>query len=214
LKDVLTLYRCPYDPLCPTVCFDEKSLQLLADSRLGSPPQPGRPGRRDYEYVRQGTRNIFLFVEPHTGQRHVLVTLRRTKEDFAKAMRYLMNELYPLAKTINLVNDNLNTHTAETIIEVFGKSAADPILSRLVFHYTPLHASWVNIAEIELSALTTQCLNRRIPDEWTLATELIACEKSRNLKAEPIRWSFTWRRAKRLFCKPEASVIACSTMQN
>jgi hypothetical protein len=191
LKDVLTLYRRPYDPLCPTVCFDEKSLQLLADSRQGSPMQPGRPHRRDYEYVRQGTRNIFLFVEPHAGQRYVWVTLRRTKEDFAKAMRYLVNGLYPEAKTIHLVLDNLNTHSAETVIEIFGMPVPDPILSRLVFHYTPRHASWVNMAEIELSALTRQCLNRRIPDEWTLATELLMCERSRNLKAAPIQWSFT-----------------------
>lgn len=198
---MLNLYRRPYDPSSPVVCFDEKSLQLLADGRVGEPTQPGQSRRRDYEYVRHGTRNIFVFVEPLTGQRHVLVTLHRTKVDFAKAMRYLVQVLYPLALTIHLVLDNLNTHTIETIIEIFGMPEAASIISRLKFHYTPLHASWTNIAEIELSALTTQCLDRRIADEWTLTTELIVCETARNLKAKPIRWSFTWKRAKRLFCE-------------
>jgi hypothetical protein len=196
------------------VCFDEKSLQLLADGQVGEPAHPGQPRRRDYEYVRHGTRNIFLFVEPLTGQRHVLVTLHRTKEDFAKAMRYLVKVLYPLASSIHLVLDNLNTHTAETIIEIFGMPEADTIVSRLKFHYTPLHASWVNIAEIELSALTTQCLDRRIPDEWILTTELIACETVRNLKAQPIQWSFTWKRAKRMFCDRYVPVVNSVTMQN
>ncbi len=165
------------------MCFDEKSLQLLADGRVGEPPQPGQSRRRDYEYVRHGTRTILVFVEPLTGQRHVLITLHRTKEDFAKAMRYLVQVLYPLALTIHLVLDHLNTHT----IEIFRMPEAAPIVSRLKFHYTPLHASWTNIAEIELSALTRHCLDRRIADEWTLTTELINSETARNLKAKPIR---------------------------
>lgn len=215
------MYRRPYDPSRPVVCFDEKSLQLLADpvGRPAQPVRPGQPRRQDYEYVRHGTRNIFVWVEPKAGIRHTLVTLQRTKLEFAKAMRYLVDVLYPApgVERIDLVLDNLNTHTTDTLIEIFGKPEADRILSRLAFHYTPLHASWTNIAEIEFSAMTTQCLDRRIPDEWSLASELVAWEQRRNQRAEPIRWSFTWKRARRMFITPEPSSTAASgvvTMQN
>ena len=215
MKDVLTLYHRPYDPCRPVMCFDEKTLQLLADSasRPVRPVQAGHPRRQDYEYVRHGTRNIFLWVEPKVGYRYTLVTLQRTKADFAKAMRYLVDVLYPAAhvEQIDLVIDNLNTHTTDTLIEIYGKPEADRILSRLVFHYTPLHASWTNIAEIEFSAMTSQCLDRRIPDEWTLASELVAWELRRNQRAEPIRWSFTWKRAKRMFIEREPDTAATST---
>lgn len=183
------------------MCFDEKSVQLLADSRPGLPLKPGYPRRQDYEYVRRGTRNVFTFVEPKAGWRHVLVTRRRTKEDLAKALRYLVEVLYPDAHLIDLVWDNLNTHAAETLIEIFGKAEADRILARLVFHPTPLHASWLNMAEIDLSVMTGQCLDRRIPDEWTLTQELLAWELGRNQVHRPIIWSFDWKRAKRLFKK-------------
>ena len=183
------------------MCFDEKSVQLLADSRPGLPLEPGYPRRQDYEYVRRGTRNVFTFVEPKAGGRHVLVTRRRTKEDLAKALRYLVDVLYPEARWIDLVWDNLNTHAAETLIEIFGKAEADRILARLVFHPTPLHASWLNMAEIDLSVMTGQCLDRRIPDEWTLTRELLAWELRRNQAHRPISWSFDWKRAKRLFKK-------------
>jgi hypothetical protein len=203
------------DPRRPVVCFDEKSLQLLADPtrRPAQALRPGYPRRRDYEYVRHGTRNVFLWVEPKAGRRHTWVALRRTKEDFAKAMRYMANVLYPAPQVerIDLVIDNLNTHTTDTLIEIFGKLEADRILSRVVFHYTPLHASWTNIAEMELSVMTSQCLDRRIPDAWTLATELIAWEQRRNQCAEPIRWSFTWKRAKRLFIERERDAAAMFT---
>ena len=201
MKDVLELYAQPYDPACPTVCFDEKSVQLLADSRPGLPLKPGYPRRQDYEYVRRGTRNVFIFVEPQVGRRHVLVTRRRTKEDLAKALRYLVEVLYPKAASIDLVWDNLNTHATDTLIEILGKVEADRILARLVFHPTPLHASWLNIAEIDLNAMTGQCLDRRIPDEWMLTVELIAWESRRNQLHRPIVWSFDWKRAKRLFNK-------------
>jgi hypothetical protein len=219
LKDVLQLYARAYNPQRPVVCFDEKSLQLLADSRPEHPMKSGHPRRRDYEYVRHGTRNIFIFVEPKTGQRHSLVTRRRTKEDFAKAIRYLVDTLYPEAECIELVLDNLNTHTVETLIEMFGKAEADRIMSRLTFHYTPLHASWVNVAEIELSAMTQQCLDRRIADEWTLWTELMAWEAPRNRRAIPIQWSFNWKRARRMFVRsnPEDDCVRSDsriTMQN
>lgn len=201
LKDVLELYAQPYDPTRPTVCFDEKSVQLLADSRPGLPLKPGYARRQDYEYVRRGTRNVFIFVEPKAGCRHVLVTRRRTKEDLAKALRDLVDAVYPNAPVIDLVWDNLNTHAADTLIEIFGKAKADRILARLVFHPTPLHASWLNMAEIDLSVMTGQCLDRRIPDEWTLALELIAWEARRNQLHRPIVWSLDWKRAKRMFDK-------------
>jgi len=215
LKDVLELYAQPYDPTRPTVCFDEKSVQLLADSRPGLPLKPGYARRQDYEYVRRGTRNVFIFVEPKAGLRHVLVTRRRTKEDLAKALRYLVDVLYPDAPVIDLVWDNLNTHAADTLIEIFGKAEADRILARLVLHPTPLHASWLNIAEIDLSVMTGQCLDRRIPDEWTLALELIAWESRRNQLHRPIVWSFDWKRAKRMFDKRKRHDSPdTTTMQN
>ncbi len=201
MKDILELYAQPYDPARPTVCFDEQSVQLLADSRPELPLTPGHSRRQDYEYVRQGTRNLFTLVEPKRGWRHVLVTRRRTKEDLAKAIRYLVDVLYPDADLIDLVWDNLNTHAAEVLIEIFGQVEADRILARLVLHPTPLHASWLNMAEIDLSTMTSQCLGRRIPNEWTLTIKLIAWVSGRNEEHRPIRWSFDWKRAKRLFKK-------------
>jgi hypothetical protein len=172
-------------------------VQLLADARSTRPLTPGYPRRRDYEYVRCGTRNLFLFIEPKVGQRRVLVTRRRTKEDFAKAMRYLVDEMYPQVPVIDVVLDQLNTHAADTLIEIFGKVEADRLLAHLVFHYTPLHASWLNIAEIILSALTRQCLDRRIGDEWTLVMEILAWEYRRNAEHQSVAWSFDWKRARR-----------------
>lgn len=148
LKDILELYAQPFDPTRPTVCFDEQLVQLLADVRPARSVQPGRARRQDYEYVRCGTRNVFMLAEPKAGKRQVLVTRRRTKEDWAKAIRYLLDELYPAVTLIDLVYDNLNTHTPDTLIEIFGKAEADRLLARLVLHPTPLHASWVNMAEI------------------------------------------------------------------
>ena len=197
MKDVVTLYAQPYDPARPTVCFDEQPVQILAEARAVRPLKPGYPRRRDYEYVRYGTRNLFLFIEPKVGQRHVLVTRRRTKEDFAKAMRYLVDEMYPQVPMIDVVLDQLNTHAPETLIEIFGKAEADRLLAHLLFHYTPLHASWLNIAEIILSALTRQCLDRRIGDEWTLVMEILAWEYRRNTEHQPVSWSFDWKRARR-----------------
>jgi hypothetical protein len=197
MKDVLALYAQSYDPMRPTVCFDEQPVQLLADARPTRLLVRGFPHRRDYEYVRCGTRNVFLFIEPKVGQRHILVTRRRTKEEFAKAMRYLVDELYPDAQMIDVVLDQLNTHNAETLIEIFGKAEADRLLARLVFHPTPVHASWLNIAEIDLSALTRQCLERRIGDAWMLVMESLAWESRRNALHRPIAWSFDWKRARR-----------------
>jgi hypothetical protein len=176
-------------------------VQLLADRYPELPLKPGYVRRRDYEYIRRGTRNVFIFLEPKAGRRHLLVTRRRTKHEWAKAIRYLVDVLYPDAKQIDLVYDNLNTHTVETLIEIFGKPEADRILARVRLHPTPLHASWLNMAEIDLSAMTRQCLSRRIPDEWSLAMELIAWETCRNQLHKPITWSFNWKRARRIFSK-------------
>ena len=201
MKDVLDLYAQPWDALHPVVCFDEQSVQLLADSRPPWPVRPGIPRRQDHDYVRHGTRNVFIFVEPQAGWRHVLVTQRRTKEDFAKVMRYLVDVVYPQVDAVSLVLDNLNIHAVGSLIEIYGKAEADRLMSRLHFHYTPVHASWLNIAEIELSAMTRQALDRRIPCEWALTLELIAWEHERNRLSIPINWSFDWKRAKRVFAK-------------
>ncbi len=181
------------------VCFDEKSLQLLKDSRPPLAIRPHHSRRQDYEYKRNGTRNLFMFVEPKAGRRHVLVTRHRTKQDFAFAMRYLVDTLYPDAECIDVVLDNLNTHTYLALVETFGKPEADRLWARLCFHYTPTHGSWLNMAEIELSILSRQCLARRLPDEWTLALEIIAWENARNAAKAKIHWSFTVEDARHVF---------------
>lgn len=199
MEHILHLYQQPYNSQRPLVCFDEKSVQLLAQISAMLSPQPSHPARQDYEYKRNGTRNLFLFVEPKAGFRHVLVTRRRTKQDFAYAMRYLVDVLYPNVERIDVVMDNLNTHHYHSLVEFFGKQEADRIMNRLCFHYTPEHASWLNMAEIELSVLSKQCLSRRIADEWTLTTEIIAWEKTRNDKKAKIRWNFTVEDAHQVF---------------
>lgn len=181
------------------VCFDEKSTQLLADKRTTIPMKKGQVARQDYEYKRNGTRNLFMFVEPKAGFRHVLVTKRRTKQDFAYAIRYLVDELYPEVKCIDVVMDNLNTHHYHSLVEFFGKQEADRIMDRLRFHFTPEHASWLNMAEIEIGVLSNQCLSRRLADEWVLGTEIIAWEGARNEKKAKIRWNFTVSDARQVF---------------
>ncbi len=199
MEHILDLYQRPYNPQRPLVCFDEKSVQLLADIRATLGLQSGKVRRQDYEYKRNGTRNLFLFVEPFAGFRHVLVTKQRTKRDFAFAMRYLVDELFPNVDYVDIVMDNLNTHHYHSLVEFFGKTEADRIMSRLEFHFTPAHASWLNMAEIELSVLSEQCLSQRIPDEWYLGLEIIAWEKARNDCEAKIRWNFTVDEARQVF---------------
>lgn len=199
MEAILELYQQPYNPRRPLVCFDEKSAQLLAHIAAMRLAEPGRAARQDYEYKREGTHNLFLFVEPKAGFRHVLATHHRTKQDFAFAMRYLVDVLYPEADCVDVVLDNLNTHHYHSLVEFFGKQEADRIMSRLCFHYTPEHASWLNMAEIELSVLSKQCLSRRIPDAWTLMTEIVAWEQARNYKKANIRWNFTIDDARQVF---------------
>jgi hypothetical protein len=209
MEHILTLYQQSYHPHRPLVCFDEKSVQLLAHIRAVLNPQPGQPRREDYEYKRQGTRNLFVFVEPKAGKRHVLITRRRTKRDFALAMRYLVDILYPQAEMIDVVLDNLNTHHYHSLVEFFGKTEADRIMARLQFHFTPAHASWLNMAEIELSVMSQQCLNRRLPDEWTLAMELLAWEQISNAIGRKINWSFTVDDAQRVFAEYYSVFLSC-----
>lgn len=209
MEEILELYERPVENAHPLVCFDEKSVELHAEVRTPIPVQPHHPRRRDYEYERCGTRNVFLFLAPKAGERHTLVTQRRTKEDWAKAMRYLADELYPEAERIDVVLDNLNTHRADVLIEIFGKAEADRLLSRLTFHYTPLHGSWLNMAEIELSVMARQCTRRRLGDAFTLATELIAWEKPRNDARVTIRWKFTRKDAQRVFAKYYPAISSC-----
>ena len=199
MEHILELYQKTYDSKRPMVCFDEKSFQLLAHirNRLGLKPGHGR--RQDHEYKRNGTRNLFIFVEPKAGSRQVLVTRRRTKQDFAFAMRYLVDVVYPAAECIDVVMDNLNTHGYHSLVEFFGKRESDRIMDRLEFHFTPEHASWLNMAEIELSILSKQCLSQRIPSEWILTTEIVAWEESRNEKKAKIRWNFTVDDARKVF---------------
>lgn len=201
MEHLLDLYARPYEKARPLVNFDEKSVELHAEVRSPLRMEPGHPKRVDYEYERCGTRNVFLFLEPKAGKRHTVVTRHRTKEDWAKAMRYLVDELYPDSPIIDVVLDNLNTHTTEVLIEIFGKAEADRISRRLEFHYTPLHGSWLNMAEIELSVMERQCLRRRLANEFLLGTELVAWEKPRNDARVTIRWKFTKQDARRVFAR-------------
>ncbi len=209
MEAILDLYARPYEKARPLVCFDEKPVELHAHIRRPLPLRSGQPQRVDYEYKRAGVRNVFLFLEPKAGQRHTLVTARRTKLDWAKAMRYLVDELYPEAPVIDVVLDNLNTHKPEVLIEIFGKAEADRILKHLVFHYTPKHGSWLNMAEIELSVMARQCTRRRLSNEFTLGTELVAWEQPRNERRVKIRWKFTKEDARRVFARYYPATSNC-----
>jgi transposase len=191
MEDLLDLYAEPYDPARPLVGFDETTKQLVAETRAPLPMAPGRPERFDYEYERNGTANLFLVCQPLTGWRHVEVTDRRTKHDFARQMRDLVDRHFPDAATIRVVLDNLNTHTPSALYEAFKPAEARRILRKLEFHYTPIHGSWLNMAELEFSMLTRQCLGRRIADRDTLAGEVAAWEAARNEQRATIRWQFT-----------------------
>lgn len=191
MEDVLEVYTRPYDPAHPVVCLDEISKQLVAETRTPLPAEPGQPERVDYEYERCGTANLFLTGEPLAGHRHVTVTEQRTAVDFAKAVRDLLEVRYPQAERVVLVMDNLNTHKPAALYEAFEPTVARRLIERLEIHYTPKHGSWLNMAEIELSVLSRQCLDRRIPDADTLTREVAAWEQARNIHAQPVDWRFT-----------------------
>ena len=196
MEDVLDLYHQPYAPDHPVVCFDETSKQLVADERPAIGATPGRVQRYDYEYKRNGTRNLFMSCEPMRGWRHVEVTERRTAVDFAHQVKWLVDEAYPDAKVVRLVLDNLNTHKLGSLYDAFTPAEARRIAKRLEFHYTPKHGSWLNMAEIELSVFSNQCLNRRISDEVLLRTEVSALEHERNQSAATINWRFSTQDAR------------------
>jgi hypothetical protein len=191
MEDVLDLYAAPYDPKRPLVCFDEHLVQLITETRKPLPAKPGRPERYDYEYQRNGTRNLFVFFQPLAGFRHIRVTEQRTKIDFAHCMQYLVDDLLPDAEKVVVVQDNLNTHSPVSLYETFKPAEAKRILDRLEFHYTPTHGSWLNMAEIEIGVLCEQCLDDRIPDEETLCREITAWETARNEQGATVNWQFT-----------------------
>jgi hypothetical protein len=191
MEDVLEVYHRPYDPKRPQVCFDETNKTLRDHKREPEPMQPGRPAREDYEYVRNASANLFLWFEPLSGKRRVKVTEQRTKQDTAAVLRELVDVHYPEAEKIVLVLDNLNTHTPGALYETFPPEEARRIAERFEIHYTPKHASWLNMAEIELSILARQCLDRRIPDRQSLERETAAWEAERNQQATKMRWRFT-----------------------
>ena len=191
MEDVLDLYAEPYDPERPVVCFDETSTQMLAEARPSIPVEPGRPRRVDYEYRREGTRNLFMACEPLAGWRHVAVTERRTAADFAHQMRWLVDEAYPDVPVVRLVLDNLNTHRKASLYQAFPAPEARRIAKRLEFHYTPKHGSWLNMAEIEFSVLSRSCLRQRLPDEAALCREVHALELERNEAQARINWRFS-----------------------
>ena len=191
MEDILDLYCMPYDPEVPLICMDEQPRQLVKETRTPLPGGPGKPARYDYEYERNGTANIFIFTEPLAGRRHVDVTERRTRADWARQVRKLLEFHYPEAKRVRLVMDNLNTHDAASLYEAFPPEEARRLARRLEIHYTPKHGSWLNIAEIELSALSRQCLGRRIPDIETLREETAAWEHRRNERQKGVDWRFT-----------------------
>jgi len=191
MEEVLQLYTSAYDPDYPLVCFDESSKQLISETRKPISAEPGQTERFDYEYQREGVCNLFMFFEPLTGWRHVEVTDQRTQIDYAQQMKYLVDERYPQAQKIKIVQDNLNTHIGASLYKAFIPAVARRILDKLEFHYTPKHGSWLNMAEIELSVLTRQCLDRRIPQKDVLKEEVAAWEKRRNQISSKADWQFT-----------------------
>jgi len=191
MEDVLSVYARTYDPARPVVCMDEKPFQFLGQVRDPLPARPGRDACEDSEYVRCGTCSIFVFTEPLRGWRRVHALAQRTKIDWAEQVKHLLTVDYPDAETVVLVMDNLNTHSIASLYEAFTPDEAFSLAQRLEIHYTPKHGSWLNIAEIELSALSRQCLDRRISDLDTLNTELAAWQHTLNTEQRQVRWQFT-----------------------
>jgi len=191
MEDVSEIYHLPYDPKYPVVCMDESNKQLIGEVRTPIPCKPGQPARVDDEYVRNGVVQIFMEVEPLAGKRHVAVTERRTMKDWAQQIKQMLDDRYPEATKVRLVMDNLNTHKVASLYETFEACEARRLAERLDIHYTPKHGSWLNMAEIELSALKGQCLDRRIADMATMQTEVATWENDRNNSLRTINWQFT-----------------------
>lgn len=196
MEDILDLYAEPFNSLYPVVCFDEVSYQLISEKQKPLPLEPGKAQRYDYEYCRHGTRNLFLFVQPLAGWRHVKITPQRTKQDFAYCMRDLVDIHLPQVKKIRIVLDNLNTHTPAALYETFRPEEARRLVRKLEFHYTPKHSSWLNMAEVEISVLSGQCLDRRLGQLEVLQSEIAAWEDERNARKATIDWRFTVTKAR------------------
>jgi hypothetical protein len=191
MEDVLEVYHRPHDPNRPLVCLDETSKQLIVETRVPMPAKPGRPARYDYEYQRNGTANLFMMFAPLEGWRHVEVTDQRTAVDYAKILKDLSDKHFPGAAKIVLVQDNLNTHRPASLYEAFPADEARRLVERFEWHYTPKHGSWLDMAESELSVLSAQCLDRRIPDKPTLIKEVAAWQAARNKNHTKADWHFS-----------------------
>lgn len=207
MEDVLEIYQLPYDSTHPVTCMDEQPVQLVKETRVPLPAKPGQPASIDYEYERNGTANIFMFTEPLNGWRKVVVTERRTAIDWAEQMQQLLEQDYAHSDRVILVCDQLNIHGVASLYEAFSPATARRLAKRLEIHHTPKHGSWLNIAENELSALTRQCLDRRIPDQQTLERETTAWYCQRNQSQKSVDWQFTTAdariRLKRLYSQIE-----------
>jgi uncharacterized small protein (DUF1192 family) len=203
MEDILEVYQRPYDRQRPLVCLDESSKQLIAETRVPIAAKPGQPGRHDYEYRRNGTANLFMMFAPLEGWRHVKVTDRHTAVDYAQVLKELSDTHFPGSAKIVLVQDNLNTHKPASLYEAFPPAEARRLVERFEWHYTPKHGSWLDMAESELSVLSSQCLDRRIPDQRVLKDEVEAWEADRNSKHAKANWQFTtadaWVKLRRLY---------------
>lgn len=191
MEEVLDVYHRPHDPACPLVCLDETSKQLIKETRVPIPPRPGRPARIDYEYERNGTANIFMLFAPLEGWRHVEVTDRHAAVDYAHLLKDVSDRWFPNAAKIALVQDNLSTHKPASLYEAFAPAEARRLVERFEWHYTPKHGSWLNMAETELSVLSSQCLDRRVPNKDGLLSEVSAWEADRNKHHAKADWQFT-----------------------
>ncbi len=196
MEDVLAVYQLPHDPLYPVVCMDESNKQLVGEVHAPIPAAPGHGRILDHEYVRNGVATLFVEVEPLAGRRHVEVTEHRTRQDWARFIKAMLDERYPQAVKVRLVMDNLNTHDIASLYETFAPAEARRLAERLEIHYTPKHGSWLNIAEIELSALNGQCLRRRLPSSQEMQREIAAWQSHRNHRGAPVNWCFTTKDAR------------------
>ena len=196
MEEVLDVYQLPHDPRFPVVCMDESSKQLVGEVHAPIPAAPGHGQLVDHEYVRHGVAMLFVEIEPLSGRRHVEASERRTRQDWARFIKGMLDERYPDAIKVRLVMDNLNTHAIASLYETYPPAEAHRLAQRLEIHYTPKHGSWLNIAEIELSALNSQCLRRRIPSIDVMRNEIVAWQKNRNNRGAPINWHFTTNEAR------------------
>jgi len=206
MEDVIQTYLLPYNPAYPVVCFDEACKQLFGEVRPPLPHKPGSPAKQDYEYERKGVCNQLMMCEPLRGWRHVIVSERRTRLDYAHCMRELLEVHYPRASKIRLVQDNLNTHDGTSIYEAFRPEKARQLLNRIEWHYTPKHGSWLNMAETEIRIMNGQCLNRRLDSQTRVATEVATWENKRNSAQARIHWTFTLAAARRKLRKLYPSI--------